>query len=459
MGRLFWKCFFAFWCALLVAGVGVGVSVWLHQQGERQAAERGGGPHASMLLQAASRTLQYGGGAALRTLLDDWQREAGHGPSLRALDEASGEWLSPPASTELLAAATHEAKDPGAHPWAVRVSSPAGRQYLLFATDHRPGPPPGAPHEPHPRPGPGGPPPPLLHIAAGLLASLIFSALLAWYLAAPIRHLRWAFAAAADGRLETRVQPLMGTRKDELADLGRDFDRMASRLQNLLQAQQRLLHDVSHELRSPLARLQSAVGLVRQSPEKREQMLDRMENEVARLDQLVGELLTLCRLDSGASSPERQRVDLVELIASIADDASFEARSTGRELHFIGSGVAEARVQQELLSRAFENVMRNAVKFTPLGTVVEVVVRIEEREGGRCLQLSVADHGPGVPEGELELMFEPFYRGATGQQADGFGLGLAIARRAIVAHGGDIRARNRPEGGLLLEITLPLPME
>ena len=161
----------------------------------------------------------------------------------------------------------------------------------------------------------------MLPISIGILASLGFSALLAWYLAKPIRHLRGAFDAAAAGKLDTRIGPRMGRRRDEIADLGRDFDRMAHQLQILLGSQRRLLHDVSHELRSPLARLQAAIGLARQQPEKLDASLDRIERESGRLDELVGELLTLSRLEAGMSGAADEEVDLVELVAGIADDA------------------------------------------------------------------------------------------------------------------------------------------
>src|SRR5437762_13264719 len=181
-----------------------------------------------------------------------------------------------------------------------RASAADGTSYLLFVTrapfgmekagkgsgGPRPG---GPPHEP--------PIAPWELIVIGIATSLAFSAILAWYLARPIRSLRWAFGEAAAGHLETRVSPRMGSRRDELADLGRDFDRMAQQLQNLVSAQRRLLHDVSHELRSPLARLQAAIGLVRQSPQKLDASLERIEREATRLSELVGEVLTLARLE------------------------------------------------------------------------------------------------------------------------------------------------------------------
>jgi two-component system OmpR family sensor kinase len=388
MGRLFWKFFFAFFAAVLTAGVGVGFAVHLfHQQPSAQVSGFGG-------LQAP--------------------------PGVRP----------PPYSSDPLAG-------PRPPPWD---GPPPGDM-----------PPPGEPHG-MPPPGDGGPPPPLLPIVAALLGSLAASALLAWYFSKPVRNLRWALGAIAEGKLDTRVQPLMGGRRDEIADLGRDFDQMAQKLYQLIESQRRLLHDVSHELRSPLARLQAAVGLARQDPAKAAAAFDRIERETARLDKLVGEVLTLSRLEGGTGEETKTRVDVIELVAGIADDAQFEARANGRDLNFTGNGQFVIDGRAELLHRAFENVLRNAVKFTRPGTIVEVTA---EQSVAGWLRLDICDQGPGVPASELDAIFEPFHRCAGSSSADGFGLGLAIARRAVEAHGGTIRAANRPEGGLCLEIVLP----
>jgi len=368
---LFWKFFLAFWLALLTAGGGVGVVVWLHKSGET-------------------------------TVLAD-----------------------------------------GSHPRPFLPPPPGWRP---------PGPmPPGfGPPPPGFRPPP---PSPWLPIGVGLLASLGFSALLAWYFVKPIRKLRGAFQAVAAGRLETRVESEMGGRRDELADLGHDFDAMTQQIGNLVGAQRRLFHDVSHELRSPLARLQAAIGLVRQNPDKLEAMLDRLELEAGRLDELVGELLTLARLESGVSGARVETFDALALLEAIADDARFEAESRGCGLEYRASGSAAIRGQPDWLGRAFENVIRNAVKHTGAGTAVVVDGQVDS-DG--LLRVVVRDCGPGVGGDELEAIFEPFYRGRERQAANGFGLGLAIARRAVLAHGGSIRAFNRGGGGLRMEIELPI---
>lgn len=296
------------------------------------------------------------------------------------------------------------------------------------------------------------PPPLLLPILAGALISLIFGALLARHITRPIHLLSRAFHDAAEGHLETRISPAMGHRSDEIAALGKDFDRMAAQLQQLIGAQQRLLHDVSHELRSPLARLQAAIGLARQNPLRGEAMLERIERETERLDTLVGELLTLARLESGAAL-SRERVDLVDLLAAIADDAKFEAQANGREVCFTAEGHFIAEVGAELIYRAFENVIRNAVKYTAPGSTVRIDAGISA--DGQNFEVRVADRGPEVPPEELERIFGAFYRGSGAPQTPGFGLGLAIARRAIESHGGAITAAAREGGGLEFRIRLP----
>lgn len=473
LGRLFWKFFFAFWLALLLAGAGVGTAVWLHHQSEieRLARDRdpfvAGGPRATTAVVVAESVLRHGGPAALQAMLADLSRE--RWPQLLVVDARGDELLGRPTVPESVAAARQQAALGDAHRAARVVELPAGGgRWLLFVPaggpELRPPMPPlarltGRPGEPPREFRPGferrpAEPSLWLPVGIGLLASIAFSALLAWYLSKPIRNLRWALGAVAEGRLETRVKPLMGARRDEIADLGQDFDRMAQQLQALIGAQRRLLHDVSHELRSPLARLQAAIGLARQDPAKLESTLDRIEREAVRLDEMVGQLLTIARLDAGSRDSREDVIELVDLAAAIADDARFEAQTKGRELHFSGQGEAELRVRGELIQRAFENVIRNAVKYTADGSGVDV----EARVGQGQFALRVADRGPGVPDGDLEAIFEPFYRAQNGSSASGFGLGLAIARRAVTAHGGEITARNREGGGLLVEITLPLDL-
>lgn len=308
-----------------------------------------------------------------------------------------------------------------------------------------------------PERGPGRPPPrsflpPLMPILAGSVVSLVFAALLAWYFARPIRTLRGAFEAVAGGRLETRIGAAMGTRRDELADLGGDFDRMAERLQNLLEGQRRLLHDVSHELRSPLARLQAAADLLQQQPERAAEFVARIERDTARMDRLVGELLTLARLDAGMGEAPRDILDLSAFVAEIADDAQLEAEARDCRLDLSIVPALPVLANRDLLRRALENVLRNALRHAPEGSVIAIVVQAEAGQA----RVAIADAGPGVPAADLEAIFEPFYRAANSDPFSGYGLGLAITRRVMQLHGGTVRAANRPEGGCVVTLSLPL---
>jgi signal transduction histidine kinase len=333
----------------------------------------------------------------------------------------------------------------GGGPPPPQFGGPDGRPPPEFAAAQRP-----------PPPSPGGPPPsrlplPLVPLLAGSLVSLLFAALLAWYFSKPIRSLRAAFEAVAGGKLETRIGKSMGRRNDELADLGSDFDHMADRLQNLLDAQRRLLHDVSHELRSPLARLQAAADLMRQQPERGAEFVARIERDTARMDTLVGELLTLARLDAGMTGKLDEEVDLREAVADIADDARFEADAKRCTIDVDLNGPVLAHGSRELLYRAVENVLRNAVRHTADGSRIEIAAHTVD---GR-LRVTVADRGPGVFDGDLAAIFEPFFRSGPGAPSAGYGLGLAITRRVVSAHGGKVFAANRADGGLLVTLDLP----
>jgi two-component system OmpR family sensor kinase len=243
----------------------------------------------------------------------------------------------------------------------------------------------------------------------------------------------------------------MGGRRDEIADLGRDFDDMAARLQVLVGTQRRLFADVSHELRSPLARLQVAVAIARQQPDKTAAALERIEGETRRLDNLVGEVLTLSQLETGVAGAGEEYLDVVGLLEEVVENARFEAEAAGRrvELHAQGEMVVNGRA--ELLRRAFENVIRNAVRYTGPGTAVEVTASRDT--AGGLVAVTICDRGPGVPETDIEAIFQPFFRAGEGGR-EGHGLGLSIARRAVEAHAGRIRASSRPGGGLCVEITL-----
>jgi len=300
--------------------------------------------------------------------------------------------------------------------------------------------------------GPGGVPG--LGILIGIISSGVVCYLLARYLTSPVVRLRAATRRLAEGDLTARAGVAGSRRRDEIAELVRDFDVMAERLENLVKAQSRLLHDISHELRSPLARLNVALGLARQrSGPETESALGRMELESDRLNHLIGSLLTIARLESGADPSRRTVIQLGERITEIAADADNEAQA--QDCH-VNAGVAyDGSIWGEgnLLHSAIENVVRNAVQYTAEGSAVEV--SLEQVAGDAIIR--VADSGPGVPEEALEKMFGPFYRvdDARGRETGGVGLGLAITERAVRLHGGTVKAWNRPEGGLTVDIRLP----
>jgi two-component system sensor histidine kinase CpxA len=282
----------------------------------------------------------------------------------------------------------------------------------------------------------------------------IVSFLLARYLSKPLHVLRGAAQRMASGDLSVRVAGDLEGADGETQALGRDMDGMAERISDLLDAQRRLLRDVSHELRSPLARLAISLELVRRkSAPDVAPALDRIERETERLNAMIGELLTLSRLESDRGLEETSPVDLGALVASIAEDASVEAES--RDVR-VTTELASPTIagNPELLRRAVENVVRNAVRFSEAGSSVDVSVH----EDGERAEVRVRDHGPGVPDESLARIFEPFYRVETdrARTRGGTGIGLAITHRAVVLHGGSVEAKNAPGGGLEVRLALPI---
>lgn len=285
-----------------------------------------------------------------------------------------------------------------------------------------------------------------------LLTAVVLCYLLALYLTTPIRKLREATQKLADGDLKARVAQKVGRRRDELADLARDFDVMAERIESLVTSQQRLNRDISHELRSPLARLNVALEIAkRKSSPDTLPILNRIETESSRLNEMISRLLILAKLESGSEFIEPVRIDLAELVRDVAEDADFEAQAKGRSVNISSNEASTVLGSENLLRSAIENVLRNAVRYTANGTTVDV--SLIAQNGNSILQ--VKDHGGGVPDDELANLFRPFYRvgEARERKTGGIGLGLAIAERAIKAHKGTIAARNTGDG-LLVEIRL-----
>jgi two-component system OmpR family sensor kinase len=284
----------------------------------------------------------------------------------------------------------------------------------------------------------------------------IFGVVMAWYLVAPIRRLQQGFERLAAGDLSVRLAPGMGGRHDEIADLARDFDVMAEQLEQSIQARERLLHDVSHELRSPLSRLQLAIGLARQDRSDVKASLDRIEYEGRRLDSVVRELLSLARAESG-HSPGEDYFDLTALLESVLADARFEANEAGINIVSDVDGstheddAPSLRGNTELVRWALDNAVRNALRFSTSGQSVRVKLAYDW--AGRLYEIDIVDEGPGAPASALPTLFDPFVR--ADETNPGFGLGLAIAKRAVAAHGGKIEASNRAGAGLGIRITLP----
>lgn len=300
---------------------------------------------------------------------------------------------------------------------------------------------------------PVGPPP--LPLIAGVFVSLAFAAWLSWYLARPIRVLHRAFEALAEGELNTRVGDKMGHRKDELAELGIAFDRSAAKLESMVLSKQRLLHDVSHELRSPLARLQAYGDLLVQQPERTAELVKRIERETGRMDKLVGELLTLARLESTGNEASIETVDLIEIVQSLRSDTELDMQAKSCRLQIQIPVQLQVEGNAELLYRALDNLLRNAVQFSPVGGVIELRIAVDEIN--HCVQIRISDEGAGVHLKEVDRIFEPFFRGDSMSDTGphGSGLGLAITRSVVLAHQGKISARNRVNGGLEVTISLP----
>ena len=290
-------------------------------------------------------------------------------------------------------------------------------------------------------------------LAVGVSGLICF--LLTRHITSPLFELRRGAEAMAAGNLAARVPETLRNRRDEIGLLGRDFDRMAERLESLVDGHKRLLGDVSHELRSPLSRLLVALGLTRRAnagevPE----LLDRIALEARRLDNLIGQLLTLLRIDSGSHVAAVSSIDLTALVHEVVADADFEARAQSRRVAVAGFEECTVAGSEELLRSAIENIVRNGVRYTPEGTAVDVSLHRERN----LAVIRVRDRGPGVPETMLAEIFLPFRRVQTmdGTPNEGSGLGLAIAQRAVAANGGRISARNGADGGLIVDIEFPL---
>lgn len=462
MGRLYWKFFLFFFFAQLTAVLVVSLAIGVvNDKRERERRLIDSAPSAKTMVLAAAGTLQISGITSLKSLLDIWLTEPM--PQLYAVNEEGVDLLNRDLpkgiNKESLAALTTDTDSRAIQ----QIHADDGHNYWLFVEPRNKRPPstyfngvrmpqsfkylfPAVP------------------LIVGIFVSLIFAAMLAWYFSKPIKQLRLAFESAASGNLDARVGTVMQYRRDELADLGSAFDVMVSRVSQLIQSQTHLMHQVSHELRSPLARLQIAIGLIKQQStqsdaahqvnEKISTSLNRIETESVRMDHLVGELLTLSRLESGVTALQKERVDLNELLQELVEDANFEGMTNNVKVEYAPIANVFVEAQADLLQRAIDNIIRNAVKYTSANTTVMLTTIVNQIS--KSVVLTVKDSGTGVTENELESIFKPFYRASTNEAAHGYGLGLAIAKQIIESHAGVVRAVNVPNSGLQVTIILPM---
>ena len=454
MRSLFVKIFLWFWLAMIVALVAFFLSVAVTRP------ERSNRPWRDLSLvgssaQKAAETYDRDGPAALASYLEEFEQSNGI-ESVLLNDQGvtlSGHPI--PGGWPELAGRAAKSKvtqfnvSPTSLIVAQQVTTPAGHPYVYVARLPR------SPSNVS-----------LRAQALRLLAVLLTGGLLCYglarYLTTPIRKLRGTTHEFANGNLAARVSSRLVKRRDEIGQLGRDFNQMAERLESMVAAQHRLLGDISHELRSPLARMNVALELARnRAGSEAKSALDRIERESETLNEMIGHLLTLTRLESGTRGLQQADVDLAHLVREVAEDADFEAQSRNRSVHIITCDECSTVGTEELLRSAIENVVRNAVRYTAEGTQVEITLRAPNGAAGNGNEgavISVRDHGDGVPDEAMEKIFRPFYRteDARDRESGGSGLGLAITSRAVRLHGGSVSAANAPSGGL--EVTIKLPI-
>ncbi len=445
MGRLFWKIFLWFWLTLLMIVSAVFIATSLYLQSQNDDERRRIRPH--FQVQAIFQVLSFSGADAARAMLQQTIKKSAR-RSIFVVDESNRDLLGRRVPAKLL-----ESKS------ARQTITPTGKKYRVLSSSRR------FSRAKNKRPffmrvlertvkqvG-------LLWLGIALALSSLVCFWLAWYLSSPIRKLQHAAQQLSQGNLSTRVSQKIGNRRDEIADLGDDFDVMAAHLQKLISNQKQLLSDVSHELRSPLARLQVAVALARQKGNKKiEADLRRIEHETERLDDLVGQSLTLSRLDAGADYPMDDYIDIATLLEDIVNDGNFEASDQNKKVVFQYTQSWTIKANAELLRRALENIIRNAIQYTPSKSTVDVFLG-KNPDSATDFLIHICDQGQGVPEDKLEDLFEPFVRISSARDRDsgGYGLGLAIAKRAVLFHQGSIKAYNQLPQGLCIKIVLPLP--
>jgi two-component system OmpR family sensor kinase len=483
MSRLFWKFFLAFWLTILLIVI-TAISVHWIRDNNNKPSEQQLDRHATVFINSAIAIAKYGEETTLYEFMLDLSEQ--HFPIIYMIDEQDNEILNRPIDAPLLQLVHDEYESKGERGDIQRIVTTSGKSWLVFAVrpdfkairqiddaiqvipPHMGSGPHTRAHSPHAsndnagsathKQGPMGTKPhrplfisPLFWITMAIVISFIFSGLLAWYFTRPIRELHDAFSAVSTGDLTTRLSPSTLKRKDEFAQLGRHFDEMVSKLHNLITAQQNLLNDVSHELRSPLARMQAAIGIAQQQPEKSSATFERLETEIQQMSDLIGELLILSQVDTVENLHTKSDINFLELLSEIIDDGRYEATDKHIDIVFNHGHDISINGYEKLLRRAIENVVRNAIKFSNDNSTIQINVIKRDQ----LIELTVSDHGIGVNETTLPYIFDPFVHSDT-KNKGGSGLGLAIAARAINKHAGQIKAQNNNEGGLTITIELPL---
>jgi two-component system, OmpR family, sensor histidine kinase CpxA len=449
MKSLFLKIFLSYWMAqALFLALAILITLAVRERGEAAIWDA----QQATVFSKAIQTYEQSGPAEARRYLEE-VRDSLHTRAYLLDDQGKAvTGIDLPRWAESLAKGV---EPPPRDFWQRVTPSPFRRQVQVAASGHRyvlvAFLPPSGPF------GPGGVPG--LSILIGVISSGLVCYLLARYLTAPVVRLRAATQRLAAGDLSARAGGLAARRRDEMAQLVRDFDTMAERLEAAVHAQARLLNDISHELRSPLARLNVASALAHQrAGVEAHSALERIDLEAERLNELIGGLLTIARLDSGNDARQKSPILLGEMIEGIAADANFEAQGRNCGVESVIKEDCLVMGSPLLLHSAIENVVRNAARYTEEGSSVKITLERSSSNSGAEAIIRIVDSGPGVPEDALDKLFRPFYRidDARGRQTGGVGLGLAITERAVRLHGGSVKASNRPEGGLQVEIRLPL---
>jgi two-component system sensor histidine kinase CpxA len=432
MRTLFAKILLWFWCTLAITVVGSAFISALIVNRNASAQESPAARLVTLQLEEARNAYEGGGRPGLETFLENIQKI--YGAQAILTDENGRDLLTNEDRSDMVRRARRRASFPIIRTTENTLArrSDDGRYWFFFIV-------------PRERPGSWFLTPDHLFVMG---VAVLLCYWLAFHLTSPVRRLQKAVERFGRGDLSARAG---STRRDELGQLARTFDRMAGRIETLLAAERRLLLDISHELRSPLARLGVAVELAR-SGDDIDSALNRIQKESDRLNSLVGQLLQVTRAEGDPSSLRRNPVRLDVLVQQLVEDSKIEAAARGCSLQYEPREPVTVEGDPELLRRAVENVIRNAIRHSPRETPVEVSLA---RNNGRAL-VDIRDHGPGVPEEALPRLFDPFYRVETdrGRTSGGIGLGLSIARRAIELHKGSIRARNAAPG-LVVELDLP----